>query len=103
MENRNDALLLVLFPDEKRDKKALADLFKRLLSTLKLVSNTEPVLVSPDVTALCVLLEGDIDAISRALDLAKGPRDRFLLACVDSPYVTVGLSTAHQWLDHRTG
>ena len=102
MEPIIEPFLVIVFPDVK-SKEALRELAPRLLDGLKKASKSDPLLVSPDATAICVLVEGSAQAISKAVDLARGTRDRFIMICADAPFQTCGLSAAHQWLERRTG
>lgn len=100
MERTNEPFLVIVFPTEKAPRQ-LAELATRFVTELRAACGQPPTMIRPDATALCMLVEGQYRRISDALDRAKAPDTRYLLARVDTPFESAGLSTAHSWLQAR--
>ena len=92
--------LVLVFPAEKEPKK-IADLATRIKDELKKACGDVPTMIRPDLTAMCLLVDGEFERITRALQVAVAIDTRYFVAKLEKPYVSAGLSTAHQWLQHR--
>lgn len=93
--------VVLVFPAEKEPRK-VAELATRIKDELKKACGEVPTMIRPDLTAMCLLVDGQFDRISRALRDAVAPDTRYFLAKLEKPFESAGLSTAHQWLANRT-
>lgn len=92
--------VVIVFPAEKEPKK-VAELATRIKDGLKKACGDVPTMIRPDLTAMCLLVDGEFGRISRALQEAVALDTRYFVAKLEKPYASAGLSTAHQWLQTR--
>lgn len=90
--------LVIVFPAD-RTPAALGDLMQRVLEGLRhACGGRTPTLVKPDGTAVCLLVKGEFDRITAALDRAQALDTQWLVVKLAAPQDTCGLSTAAAWL-----
>lgn len=101
METEKEAFAVLVFPASK-DKASLAALVPRFIGELTKACGEAPLMVSPDATAICMLVAGESRRITRALHEAAAHDTRYLCVRVDAGVEAMGLSTAWTWLQRHT-
>lgn len=92
------AHIVIVYPQDKHEAAGLA---RALVPSLTAACGDPPLMVRPDVTALCLLVHGSLVAISKAVDDVTDAYSRWLVLPVGTPHAAHGLSTADQWLLRR--
>lgn len=91
------AHLVIVYPQVKTTAE-LAALASGLARSLANACGAPPLQVRPDTTALCLLVMGQLGAISRAVDAVTDAYSHWLVVPVGAPHTAHALSTADQWL-----
>jgi hypothetical protein len=90
--------LVIVYPQDQADAQQLA---RSLAAALKETCGDSPLLVRPNTTALCLLVQGDFKAIAKAVDSVTDAYSHWLVVKVDTPFEAHGLSTAAHWLGRK--
>lgn len=92
------AHLVIVFPSDK-SKAALGPLFTRVMEQLTRAGGGEPPCnLYPDTTAVCLFVNGALDAITRGLEEAVAIDTQYVVLPVGSPFEARGLSKSVTWL-----
>jgi hypothetical protein len=94
------SFVVMVFPAD-RSKAGLGPLFKRVMAELTSACGEPPCNVFPDTTAVCMLVNGEFDRITRALETAKAIDTQYLILQAGSPYEARGLSKSVTWLQRH--
>ncbi len=94
--------IVLIFPTDK-DKASLAGLARRVKDELTEACGAAPQIILPDMTAICLLAEGELKRINAALDRATAMDTRYLVARLETPTAAIGLSGAASWLKAHLG
>lgn len=94
--------IVLIFPTDK-DRASLASLAARVKAELKDACGQAPQIILPDMTAICLLADGEPDRISAALERASAMGTRYLIARLEKPYAALGLSATVSWLKTHLG
>ena len=95
-----DSYLVIVYPQDT-SAAALGALGTGLASSLQAACGAMPVFVRPNMTALCLLVKGEVQAITQAVDTVTDAYSKWLVVKVGTPFAAHGLSTASQWLGRQ--
>ena len=90
--------LVIVFPQDTKDKAAMKELFMRLNKSLLAASATPPVPARANITTVCVLCTGDLTTLERAISDIIDPYAQWLVVPVGKPFAASGLAALTQAL-----
>lgn len=95
-----DSYLVIVYPQDT-SKAELGALAMQLAGALQQACGAMPLPVRPNMTALCLLVNGNFKAITEAVGAVTDAYSKWLVVKVETPFAAHGLSTASQWLGRQ--